>query len=159
MFMRNGLVAVFALDSVALVHRDSKMYAYTTSANNGQEASLVQRMTAVAGDLKGLACEHAELAVLEAQQAATSFAKLMSAVVAATVLVVSAWLAIVVAAVVSATLAGMALPLTLLAAAAGNVVLAGVAVRWIRKQMQGVPFAATLRQLRHYVGNSHGAQP
>lgn len=116
-------------------------------------------MTAVAGDLKGLACEHAELAVLEAQQAATSFAKLMSAVVAATVLGVSAWLAIVVAAVVSATQSGMALPLALLAAAAGDLVLAGLAVLWMRQQMQATPFAATLRQLRHYLGNSHGEEP
>jgi hypothetical protein len=95
-----------------------------------------------------LLADYALLAVLDARQAGLQLSVALAAVLAATVLITTAWLACVVAAV--GWLDGTAgWPPVLFVAALLNVLAAGVLVWWVRGRIRGaLPFAATLRQLR-----------
>lgn len=110
--------------------------------------SLARRATTLARDIRDLACDHLELAALEAQRAAIGLAKVLSAAVLISILVVSAWLALVAGGIVWTTTAGVSWPAALALAALLNLVLAGIAAYWIRAQAGELLFAATLRQLR-----------
>ena len=118
--------------------------------------SLALRARALVRDVRDLFCDHLELAALEARRAGAGFAKMVCAAVVISMLLVSAWLALVAGAIVWATSAGVPWPGALAIAALVNVV-AGVALAlWMRQQAHELLFAATLRQLRRDVNAPEG---
>ena len=118
--------------------------------------SLALRARALVRDVRNLFCDHLELAALEARRAGAGFAKMVCAAVVISILLVSAWLALVAGAIVWATSAGVPWPGALAIAALVNVV-AGVALAlWMRQQAHELLFAATLRQLRRDVNAPEG---
>ena len=106
---------------------------------------LLQAMT----DARRLAVDHLELATLEAQRAANGLVKILCGAIVISLLIVTAWMALVAAGAIWATHAGFSLPAAMAMAAGVNVVVAVVVGFWIRGQLPDVLFAATLRQLRH----------
>ena len=109
--------------------------------------------------LKGLVQDHALLAVLEVQRAGISLVKMIVAAIVISILVVSAWMAIVAAAVVWAVGAGANWGLAILIAALVNVAVAVGLAFWAKKQIPDLLFSATARQLRKDVPHkeaSHG---
>ena len=110
--------------------------------------TLAQQGASLAASVRDLACDHLELAALDARLAATGFARLVSATVVVSVLAVTAWVAAVAAGVVFATSKGVSWPSALLVAAALNLALAGMGVWWARRNAGEDWFAATLRELR-----------
>ena len=120
--------------------------------------SLALRARALVRDVRDLFCDHLELAALEARRAGAGFAKMVCAAVVISMLLVSAWLALVAGAIVWATSAGVPWPGALAIAALVNVV-AGVAIAlWMRRQAHELMFAATLRQLRRDVNAPEGGR-
>ena len=120
--------------------------------------SLALRARALVRDVRDLFCDHLELAALEARRAGAGFAKMVCAAVVISMLLVSAWLALVAGAIVWATSAGVPWPGALAIAALVNVV-AGVALAlWMRQQAHELLFAATLRQLRRDVNAPEGGR-
>lgn len=105
------------------------------------DASLLWRRS------RRLLADYALLVVLDIRRAALQFSVALSALLVATVLVTTAWLACVVAAV--AWLEGHAgWPQVLVLAALANVAAAAALMWWVRGRFTDKPFAATLRQLR-----------
>jgi uncharacterized membrane protein YqjE len=98
--------------------------------------------------LKGLVQDHALLAVLEVQRAGVSLVKMIAAAIVISILVVSAWMAIVAAAVVWAVGAGANWGLAILIAALVNIAVAVGLAFWAKKQIGDLLFSATIRQLR-----------
>ena len=98
--------------------------------------------------LKGLVQDHALLAVLEVQRAGISLVKMIAAAIVISILVVSAWMAIVAAAVVWAVGAGANWGLAILIAALVNIAIAVGVAFWAKKQIPDLLFSATVRQLR-----------
>ena len=98
--------------------------------------------------LKGLVQDHALLAVLEVQRAGISLVKMIAAAIVISILVVSAWMAIVAAAVVWAVGAGAHWGLAILIAALVNIAVAVGVAFWAKKQIPDLLFSATVRQLR-----------
>jgi uncharacterized membrane protein YqjE len=110
--------------------------------------SLAARAATIVRDFSDVACDHLELAVLEAQQAGVSLAKMLCAAIIISVLFVSAWLTLIAAGIVWATTEGISWISALGIAAAINLGAAGLLFAWIRSQTGELLFAATLRQLR-----------
>lgn len=105
-----------------------------------------------------LLADYALLAVLDLRSAGLQLALALAAVLAATVLAATAWLACLVAAV--AWLDGNhGWPGTLFVAALLNVVVCVVLLVWARGRLRILPFAATLRQLRGESPEHHPAVP
>ena len=102
-------------------------------------------------NVKGLVRDHALLAVLELQRAGISLVKMVAAGIIISILVVSAWMALVAAAVVWAVGAGASWGLALVVAAIVNIVVAVAIAFWGKSQVPDLLFAATLRQLRQDV--------
>lgn len=98
--------------------------------------------------LKGLVQDHALLAVLEVQRAGVSLVKMIAAAIVISILVVSAWMAIVAAAVVWAVGAGANWGLAILIAALVNIAVAVGLAFLAKKQIGDLLFSATIRQLR-----------
>lgn len=98
--------------------------------------------------VRELAVDYAMLAVLDARRAAIRLAWMLAAGLAASVLAVTAWLALVVAAAVALTDEGTSWGAVLALAAGANVAVAVGLGLWIRRRVHELPFAATLRQLR-----------
>ena len=118
--------------------------------------SLALRVRALLRDVRDLTCDHLELAALEARRAGSGFARMVCAAVVISILLVTAWLALLAGAIVWATSAGVAWPGALAIAALVNVVLGIVLALWMRKQAGELLFAATLRQLRRDVNAPKG---
>lgn len=110
--------------------------------------TLLDRMRTLAVDIRHLALDHVELAALEAQAAAHRLATLVSVAVVISILVISAWLALVAGAIVWATASGVTWPAALAFAALANLAMAVALALWIRRQPDEPLFSATLRQLR-----------
>jgi uncharacterized membrane protein YqjE len=110
--------------------------------------SLAAHAAAIASELRSVASDHLELVVLEAHQAGVRLGKFLGGAVVASILVVTAWLAIVASGIVYAAGQGMSWVTALLIAAGINIVLAAGLAYWIRTLMTDQVFAATLRQLR-----------
>jgi len=113
-----------------------------------RQPSFVAEAAALARDFADLVLDHVELAALEARRAAGGLAKMLSAAVVVSLLVITAWLALVAGGIVWATDVGVGWPIALAIAALANLLLAGIAVYWIRSQVHDFLFSATLRQLR-----------
>jgi uncharacterized membrane protein YqjE len=121
---------------------------------------VARTLAALAGDVRDLAGDHLELAVLEAQRASLSLAKFLCAAVVVSVLVITAWLALVAGGIVWATDQGVGWANALLVAALANVAVAAALVCWIRAHKGELLFAATLRQLRPTADIAgHGVTP
>ncbi|MEO9136778.1 MAG: phage holin family protein [Casimicrobiaceae bacterium] len=99
-------------------------------------------------NLKALAQDHALLAVLEVQRAGISMVKMVAAAIIISILLVSAWMAIVAALVIGAIGAGANWALAILIAALVNIVIAVALAFWAKKQIPDLLFSATMRQLR-----------
>lgn len=110
---------------------------------------LLRRVAMVVDDMRELACDHLELAALEARRAGSELIRMLCAAVAISILFTSAWLALVAGGIVWATAAGMSWTSALLIAASLNVVIGALLAWWIRSNAQEPLFAASLRQLRH----------
>jgi uncharacterized membrane protein YqjE len=117
------------------------------SAVDGGHETLGAALRALWLDARGLVRDHAILAVLEAQRAGMHLAFLLGAVLVTSVLLVTAWLAIVVALIVWLASEDVPWPGVLLIAAFINLLAAAAIGWWARRQVGEKPFAATLRQL------------
>ena len=106
------------------------------------------RLTLALANLKALVQDHALLALLEMQRAGISLVKMVAAGIVISLLVVSAWMALVAAAVVWAIGAGANWGLAILIAALANIAVAVALGFWAKRQVPDLLFAATLRQLR-----------
>ncbi len=120
-------------------------------------APLAARVTALVRDVRDLAHDHLELAALEAQRAAVGLARMLSAAVVVSVLVASAWIALVAAGIVWATEAGIGWGAALATAALVNALLAAGIAWWIRAHAGELMFAATLRQMRATAADAQAA--
>ena len=94
-----------------------------------------------------LLADYALLAVLDVRSAATQLARALAAVLVASVLATTAWLAVVVAAV-GWLVGNTGWPGALVGAAVLNIVAAALVLWWVKGRLTTLPFAATLRQLR-----------
>jgi hypothetical protein len=124
-----------------------------------QPPSLSTRAGMLVRDVRDLACDHLELAALEAQRAGQGLTKILTAAVVMSILVVSAWLALVSGGIVWATENGVSWAVALVIAAVVNVALAGALAFWIKGQSGDLMFAATLRQLRRTADDHAEATP
>jgi len=120
---------------------------FSRAAPPPAQPSPANRVTTLARDVADLVRDHLELIALEAQRAAISLAKVLSAAVVVSILVVTAWLSFVASAIVWATDEGVSWPVALIVAGLANLVLAAAAVLWIRAQLGDWAFPATRRQL------------
>jgi Putative Actinobacterial Holin-X, holin superfamily III len=100
------------------------------------------------GEARSLVADFAELAVLDARRAAIRLAWLLAAVLVATVLVVTTWMALVAAGVVFMLGKGASWVTALIVAAGLNVIGAGALGWWTFSLIKELPFTALLRQLR-----------
>jgi uncharacterized membrane protein YqjE len=109
---------------------------------------LLRRVALMVDDMRELACDHLELAALEARRAGSELIRMLCAAVAISILFTTAWLALVAGGIVWATGAGMSWSSALLIAAVLNVLIGAVLAWWIRANAREPLFAASLRQLR-----------
>jgi uncharacterized membrane protein YqjE len=110
--------------------------------------SFLEPLERVFATLRRMATNYALLAVLDVRRAAIQFAWLIGAGIFITVLVVTAWLALVVAAAVWMLGQGMSWPGVLSIAALLNLVGAGIIAWRVKHVFDEKPFSATLRQLK-----------
>jgi uncharacterized membrane protein YqjE len=128
-----------------------------------REASFSAPFERVIATLKRMASNYATLAILDVRRAAVQFAWLMAGGIFISVLVVTAWLAVVVAIAVALLGSGMSWPGVLLVAAGLNLVGAVLVAMRLRAVFKHVPFEATLRQMKsdpdkeHDLGRDRGA--
>lgn len=114
----------------------------STEAHSGELS-----LSSLFGRLQSLARAYAALVVADARHAVHQVIELLCVAIVATVLAVTAWLALVVAVAGWFMEAGAAWPTVLAVAALTNIAGAAVAGWWMWRQMRHPPLAATLRQL------------
>ena len=112
------------------------------------------RLSLAWANLKALAQDHALLAVLEIQRAGVSFVKMIIAGIVISILVISAWMALVAAAIAFAVGQGANWAVAILIAAFVNLAVAAGLAFWAKSQIPDLLFAATVRQLRKDVPES-----
>ena len=109
--------------------------AYAAATPTGAAARLPSgwgdRIRRLALDMRLIAHDHAELAVLEAQRAGQTLVRTLVAAVVIAVLAATAWLGIVAAIVVWMTDAGVSWPVALLIGAVACLAVAGGIVWWV----------------------------
>ena len=110
--------------------------------------SFARNVVDLAFDIRDLASDHLELAVLEVQRASIGLAKFLCAAVVVSILVITAWLTMVTGGIVWATDHGVGWVPALFIAALLNLVAAAGIVFWVRARKGELLFAATLRQMR-----------
>jgi hypothetical protein len=110
--------------------------------------ALQLRARALWANGKCLVRDHTLLALLEVQRASIALVKILGAAVIISVLVVSAWMALVTAFVVWLVGAGMNVGVAIVIAAVINLIAAGALAFWIKSQIPELLFAATVRQLK-----------
>ena len=106
---------------------------------------VIGRLLAEARNLVG---DYTELAVLDARRAAIRLSWLLGAVLIASVLIVTTWMALVAAAVIFMLGQGTSWITALIVAAVVNVAAAGALGWWMLALLKELPFTALLRQLR-----------
>lgn len=116
--------------------------------DNVTVSALAARVGTLARDFREIASDHLELAVLEAQQAGIGLAKMLCGAVVISILLVTAWLALVASAIVWATSEGVSWTGALIIAAVINIVAGAALALWMKSQVGELMFSATLRQLR-----------
>ena len=110
---------------------------------------IADRLLKAMNDARRLAVDHFELATLEAQRAAHGLVRVLCAAIVVSLLIVTAWMALVASGAIWATNAGFSVPAAMAMAAGVNIVVALLVGFWIKGQWPDMIFAATLRQLRH----------
>ena len=110
-------------------------------------------------NLKALVQDHALLAVLEVQRAGVSFVKIVVAGIVISILVISAWMALVAAAIAFAVGQGANWAVAILVAAFVNLAVAAGVALWAKSQLPDLLFSATLRQLRQDVPQRNEDEP
>ncbi len=109
--------------------------------------SFARTIVDLARDVRDLASDHLQLAVLEAQKASMGLARLLCAAVAVSVLVITAWLALVTGGIVWATAHGVGWVPAICLGALLNLALATGIFLWARAHKGEVLFSATMRQI------------
>jgi uncharacterized membrane protein YqjE len=129
---------------------NSTPYAAATPTGNAARipSGWSDRIRRLVLDVRLLANDHAELAVLEAQRAGQALVRTLVAAVAVSVLAATAWMGLVAALIVWMTDAGLSWPVALLIGAGACLAVAGLIVWWVMRQAEELMFSATLRQLR-----------
>ncbi len=129
---------------------DSTAYAAATPAGHAARlpSGWGDRLRHLVLDVRLLAHDHAELAVLEAQRAGQTLVRTLAAAVAISVLAATAWLGVVAAFVVWMTDAGISWPVALLIGAVACLAVAGGIAWWVASHAEEMMFSATLRQLQ-----------
>ena len=112
------------------------------------EMSFLEPLERVLASLRRMARNYALLAILDLRRASVQLAWLIASGIFISVLVVTAWLALVIALAVVLFGKGMSWPGVLCVAAAVNVAGAAVVVWRVRHVFDHAPFAATMRQLK-----------
>lgn len=112
------------------------------------ETSFLEPLERMFATLRRIATNYALLGVLDMRRAAVQLAWLIGAGILITVLVVTAWLALVVALAVLLLGQGMSWPAVLGIGALLNVAGAAVLVWRVKNVFTEAPFAATLRQIK-----------
>jgi hypothetical protein len=110
--------------------------------------ALQTRAHALWTNARALVRDHTLLALLEVQRASMGLVKLIGAAVIISVLVVTAWMALVTAFVMWIIGAGVNVGAAVLIAAVVNLVAAAAVAFWARAQVPDLLFAATVRQLK-----------
>jgi hypothetical protein len=113
-----------------------------------RKTSLGEVIGRLLADARSLVADYTELAVLDARRAAIRLSWLMAAVLVASVLLVTTWMALVAAAVIFMLGQGTSWVTALVVAAVVNVAGAGALVWWMLALLKELPFTALLRQLR-----------
>ena len=126
--------------------------AFTPAATPAGQAARVpsgwaDRVRRLALDVRMVAHDHLELAILEAQRAQQVFVRTVAAAIVVSVLLATAWLGIVAALIVWLTEV-VPWPVALLIGAATCLVVAGGIVWWVVKHAPEMMFSATLRQIK-----------
>jgi uncharacterized membrane protein YqjE len=104
------------------------------------------RLRRLSMDVRHVAHDHLELAILEAQRAQQVFVRTVAAAIFVSVLAATAWLGIVAAIIVWLTEV-VSWPVALLIGAGACLLIAGGIVWWVTKHLPEMMFSATLRQL------------
>lgn len=107
-----------------------------------------ERLSGLLARARRLAADFAMLAVLDARYSARRAIEILGVVVVTSVLLVTAWLALIVAVTVWLLGSGASWPAALVVAALLNIAAAAAAAFWLKRRLHELPFAATLRQLR-----------
>lgn len=107
-----------------------------------------ETLSGLMGRVRRLAADFALLAVMDGRYTARRAIEIVGVVVVTSVLLVTAWLALVVAVTVWLLGTGTSWTGALLAAAGMNVVASVIAGLWLKRRLNELPFAATLRQLK-----------
>lgn len=126
--------------------------AFDPAATPAGEAARVpsgwgDRLRRLALDVRLVAHDHLELAILEAQRAQQVFVRTVAAAIIVSVLAATAWLGIVAALIVWLTEV-VSWPVALLIGAATCLAIAGGIVWWVVEHAPEMMFSATLRQLK-----------
>lgn len=110
-------------------------------------------------NLQALVQDHALLAILEVQRAGVSFVKIVIAGIVISILVISAWMALVAAAIAFAVGQGANWAVAILVAAFVNLAVAAGLALWAKSQLPDLLFSATMRQLRRDVPRRNEDEP
>ena len=111
-------------------------------------AGLGELLVRLLGEARQLVADYSLLAVLDARRAALQLAWLLSSGLVASVLLVTAWLALVVSTMVWVTQDRLSWPAALALGALLNIAAAGALLWWMRHLLVEKPFTALLRQLK-----------
>jgi len=117
------------------------------------------RLSLAWANVKALVQDHALLAMLEIQRAGVSFVKLIIAGIVISILVISAWMALVAAAIAFAVGQGANWAVAILIAAFVNLAVAAGLAFWAKSQLPDLLFAATVRQLGRDVPGESDDEP
>ncbi len=113
------------------------------------EAGLIGNATALWDDLRDLAHDHIELAVLETQRAGESLVSIVIFGIVTAVLIVTAWMGLVAAFALWLIDRGLAASAAVLIAVLLNLAAAAGLVFAIRLKSQYLTFPSTVRALKH----------
>lgn len=119
----------------------------TTGGLLAQGRSLLRSLQTIVGELPGLLSDRFELLTLELKRAGRALARVVLLLVAATVLAVTAWIALWEVAVIALTALGLSNAAALLIVIASNGALAAWALREALSQGRLVSLPATRRRL------------
>ena len=111
-------------------------------------AGLGDLLARLLGEGRQLVADYTLLAVLDARRAAIQLAWIVSSGVVVSVLLVTAWLALVAALMVWLFEEALSWPLALVIGAVLNLAGAGALLWWMRSLVIEKPFGALLRQLK-----------
>ncbi len=120
---------------------------------------VVEDMIRITHELRELAHDHLELAILETRLSVNYALTMTVIAIVAAVLLVSTWLALIGAAALGLISAGLTPAVAMLLLAAGNLLLALVAWGLIRRRSGKLGWPATLRSLKPRASSDRKVDP